>query len=77
MFCLLKVYIDCSTLSEFLWKLPLQFVLGTLLMWTFVEYFFHRFMLHRELHLDDNEKADPEFLAKIFSKHIYHHVFMN
>ena len=52
-------------------------MLGTLLMWTFVEYFFHRFLLHRELHLDDNEKADPDYLAKIFSKHIYHHVFMN
>merc|ERR1712226_471921 len=76
-FCLTNAYLDCPTTADFLWKLPVQFVFGTVLAWTFVEYFFHRFLLHNELHLDDNEKADPEHLAQIFAKHIYHHVFMN
>ena len=76
-FCLTMAYLDCATTLDFLWKLPLQLFIGTFLAWTFVEYFFHRFLLHKELHLDDNEKSDPASLAKIFSSHIYHHVFMN
>jgi hypothetical protein len=45
--------------------------------WTALEYIFHRFVLHKELQLDPEAKADPEHLADIFSKHLQHHVFMN
>ena len=42
-----------------------------------MEYFYHRFVLHRELKIDPEGKADPEFNAKVFAEHIHHHVFMN
>lgn len=45
--------------------------------WTFTEYFFHRFMLHRELNLDPDAEADGKHNAGIFSSHVHHHVFPN
>ena len=58
-------------------NVPLFLVFGTLLAWTFIEYFFHRFILHTEIDLDKNKEADPQQLAHIFSRHVHHHVFMN
>ena len=46
-------------------------------MWTFIEYYFHRFLLHTELNLDPTKEADGEKNALMFTKHIHHHVFMN
>lgn len=52
-------------------------VLGLVACWTFTEYFFHRFMLHRELNLDLDAPADGKQNAAIFSSHVHHHVFTN
>ena len=74
--CLYMSYLD-STLYEFAWNIPLYFIPGSLLAWTFIEYFFHRFILHTEVDLDKSKKANAEELAHIFSRHVHHHVFMN
>ena len=66
-----------STTNEFAFNVALYFIVGSVIAWTFIEYFFHRFMLHTEINLDKNEKADPDVLEKIFSQHVHHHVFMN
>jgi hypothetical protein len=55
----------------------LCFGIGLVLFWTFIEYFFHRFILHGELNIDPKSHANPDLNAKIFSGHIHHHVFMN
>jgi len=52
-------------------------LLGFLSFWTFTEYFFHRFMLHRELNLDLDAPADGKHNAGIFKSHVHHHVFTN
>ena len=57
--CLAMSYRD-STLIEFVTNVPLFLVFGTLLSWTFIEYFFHRFILHTEIDLDKNAEADPK-----------------
>ena len=46
-------------------------------MWTYIEYYAHRFLLHNELKLDPSKEADGDKLARIFTVHIHHHVFMN
>ena len=51
--------------------------LGLVLMWTFIEYVQHRFILHGETKIDKNGPPDPEYNANIFSWHLQHHVFMN
>ena len=50
---------------------------GIIFMWTFTEYFVHRFVLHKELNVDPNDETDPEKNAEYFAWHIHHHVFMN
>ena len=45
-------------------------------MWTLIEYYFHRIILHRELVMDKS-KEDGKRNAKYFMSHIQHHVFMN
>jgi hypothetical protein len=45
--------------------------------WTFSEYFAHRFLLHRELNLDLDAPADGKYNAEMFSLHVHHHVFLN
>lgn len=47
-----------------------KYGLSGFLMWTALEYIFHRFVLHKELQLDPESKADPDHLADIFSKHL-------
>lgn len=69
-------FID-STLEQFAWNVPLIFLFGSGLAWTFIEYYFHRFDLHTEVNLDESKKADPDQLVNIFSRHVHHHVFMN
>ena len=66
-----------STYQEFFVNLPLVMGFGLFLTWTFIEYFMHRFELHKEVHLDDDKEADPDVLEAIFSRHVHHHVFMN
>ena len=66
-----------STVDEFFWNLPIYFIVGAVLFWTFLEYYTHRFDLHVEHKLDENEKADPDQLYTIFTRHVHHHVFMN
>lgn len=51
--------------------------MGAALAWTFIEYKEHRFTLHQEVYLDLDGPNDGEHLAKIFSRHLHHHVFMN
>jgi len=50
---------------------------GVAFLWTAIEYIFHRFLLHRELNLDNDAAADGEHLARIFANHLHHHVFCN
>ena len=66
-----------STYTEFFKNLPIVMSLGIFLTWTFIEYFMHRFELHKEVNLDDDAEADPSVLEAIFSRHVHHHVFMN
>ena len=74
--CLYMAFID-STMDQFKWNVPLYITFGFFIAWTYIEYYFHRFVLHGELTFDDNKKADPKKLAKIFARHGQHHVFMN
>ena len=67
----------CDTLSLFIKYMTTYFLGGLLIVWTFTEYFYHRFMFHREVGLDPEAEADPDFLEEIFVSHIHHHVFMN
>ena len=55
----------------------MYFLPGLAFMWTFTEYYTHRFELHKELNLKDNEPAEPNVLRNLFINHIHHHVFMN
>ena len=73
----ISVSLSQSTYSEFLLNFLVVMTFSMLLMWTFLEYFFHRFLLHKETYLDDDKEADPKVLMEIFSKHVQHHVFMN
>jgi len=57
--CLVMSFRD-STLIQFVTNVPLFLVFGTLLAWTFIEYFFHRFVLHTEINLDKDKEADPK-----------------
>ena len=66
-----------SPLATFLTYLVWYFLPGVAFMWTFTEYYFHRFELHQELNLKDDEPANGKHLAELFSRHIHHHVFMN
>lgn len=50
---------------------------GLFFVWTYTEYYQHRFVLHREDKLDPEAEAIPDLLEEVFSKHIHHHVFMN
>jgi len=43
--------------------------------WTTIEYYFHRILLHGELKIGNVE--DGKRNGELFSKHIHHHVFMN
>jgi len=67
-----------ETRIHFFRDLPVYFgLLGIGIFWVLVEYVFHRFLLHRELQLDPDGPADGDKLARIFSQHLHHHVFMN
>lgn len=46
-------------------------------MWSFTEYYLHRFSRHGEHFLDPNGVDDGETLVELFSGHLSHHVFMN
>ena len=63
--------------KEFWFNFLVFFVGGVGLMWTFTEYYAHRFALHRELNLDPDAPADGNRLARLFSSHLHHHVFIN
>lgn len=75
--CLLIGLRAASSGADLLFNAILYFGGGLVLFWTFIEYGFHRFILHRELSLDPNVEADGEHNARIFSSHLHHHVFMN
>jgi hypothetical protein len=65
---------------EFITTFAIWFILGLTTFWTLLEYVQHRFVLHKEVHLDPNEEwtvAGGERNADYFSRHIHHHVFMN
>ena len=69
-----------TDLISYFQTFALWFTIGVLIFWTYMEYFQHRFILHRELNLDPNEpwsEAAGERNAYYFSRHIHHHVFMN
>lgn len=56
------------------------FTFGLIVFWTWMEYYQHRFVLHKEIDLDPNEPWSQEAgdrNAAIFSRHVHHHVFMN
>lgn len=74
---ILAAYYLCDDLHHFLKQMSIYFVGGLVIIWTFTEYYYHRFLLHREGELDPNADADPDLLEEIFSSHIHHHVFMN
>ena len=138
--CLVLAWFAAETPTEFASNVVVFGGAGLGVMWTFLEYFFHRFVLRknhgppftwklhlspprvtpaplpcasniqgplmthhcrpstvacrlahspmlpcgrrrpledRELNLDPDRAADPDHLAKIFSSHLHHHVFMN
>ena len=75
-FCMYMAFLDLS-LEQFAFNLLIYFGFGTIIAWTFIEYYFHRFELHTEVHLDETKPSDPQQLVNIFSKHVHHHVFMN
>lgn len=52
----------CANLKEFLRYVSIYFVGGLVVAWTFTEYYYHRFLLHREGELDPNSEADPDLL---------------
>ena len=73
-------YIYSESLHDFVSKFVPCFVLGFSVMWTYLEYFQHRFILHQELNLDPNEpwtEAAGVRNGDNFGRHIHHHVFMN
>jgi len=73
-------YYNCADLFEFLTTFAIWFTFGLTSLWTLLEYVQHRFILHKEIHLDPNEPwtaAGGERNAEYFSRHIHHHVFMN
>jgi len=50
---------------------------GLCLMWTFTEYYLHRFSRHEEHFLDPEGTEDGDKLVELFAGHLSHHVFMN
>jgi hypothetical protein len=46
-------------------------------LWSFIEYYFHRFLLHPESSKDFPENPQPEQLMKMFKGHLMHHTFIN
>eukprot|EP00416_Gambierdiscus_australes_P025392 CAMPEP_0171062740 /NCGR_PEP_ID=MMETSP0766_2-20121228/5214_1 /TAXON_ID=439317 /ORGANISM="Gambierdiscus australes, Strain CAWD 149" /LENGTH=354 /DNA_ID=CAMNT_0011518549 /DNA_START=40 /DNA_END=1104 /DNA_ORIENTATION=+ len=76
--CLWMSFTYSATGLEFFLNFGLYFViLGAGVFWVLIEYVFHRFLLHRELELDPAAPADGDRLARLFSDHLHHHVFMN
>jgi hypothetical protein len=67
----------CETRKQFYWYALIFGGGGLFIVWPFTEYYFHRFLLHREGELDVNAEANPDLLEEIFKSHIHHHVFMN
>ena len=70
----------CETVYEGITAFLTDYGLGVVGLWTFMEYFQHRFVLHTDARLDPNEpytEAVGERNARLFTKHIHHHVFMN
>lgn len=64
--------------QEAIWNhIIYSWIVGLIGSWTFTEYYFHRFLLHRELNLDLDAPADGKHNADIFSTHVHHHVFTN
>jgi len=67
-----------ETWYEAIWNhIIYAWLFGLISCWTFTEYYFHRFLLHRELNLDVDAPADGKRNANIFSTHVHHHVFTN
>jgi hypothetical protein len=60
LFYIVYAFIRSETSIDFINDALVYFTTGILMMWTFTEYFFHRFVLHKELTLDPDAKADPE-----------------
>ena len=66
-----------ASLHDFCKSFAVFFTCGLMVVWTYTEYYHHRFVLHRESELDPEAEAIPDLLESVFSKHIHHHVFMN
>jgi len=60
----------------FLKEFILFFSFG-LFAWTFLEYYEHRWVLHKEFTLNPEAESVPEELGSMFEHHLNHHVFMN
>jgi hypothetical protein len=60
-----------------MWNLLIYGVGGFFILWHSTEYFAHRFLLHREVLLKENEEVGPDRLMQLFSAHLHHHVFIN
>lgn len=70
-------WLSSPSAYDFAFNMSVYFSSGVAIFWTAIEYYFHRIVLHGELNLDPNAEADPDQLARIFSAHTHHHVFMN
>lgn len=77
---LVIAFYNAENYVHFLKNFAAWFSFGLFGFWTWMEYFQHRFVLHKELNLDPNEpwsEAAGERNAGIFQRHVHHHVFMN
>lgn len=45
-------YLDCDSMTDFVYATLIWFTWGLIVMWTLMEYIQHRFLLHQEVHLD-------------------------
>ena len=71
-------YSCCESIIQFAFDIAVYyFLIGIVIIWTFIEYKKHRYELHAETYLDPDAPADGEHNANIFKRHLHHHVFMN
>jgi hypothetical protein len=76
--CTIWATYNASSWSYALLNFVVFFVIaGLCCMWTFTEYYLHRFSRHGEHFLDPEGTDDGDTLVELFSGHLSHHVFMN
>lgn len=74
---LVHSFLRYKSLFEFLKNFLFLFPVSFGFIWTFIEYYTHRFKLHKEQQITKDEPENPERNARIFESHLHHHVFMN